>query len=231
MTFAPSNTPNPDEDRYDDCFLPSQPPRRNPGVYTLSANAQAMPAPGGFRTADSEIFGPQEPEEFQRPLRSTPHRSPSTHSGFEPKRAYERRNQFQEERRDLMDRLARSIVDCEEGANQAARQADAMHQAAESFRRHLAVIETIHPEDWADEELHLELSRAQSIVDEAQEDYDSALRHIDGLEPQSRSRFSVPKSKKGESFADALRTGFAFWLPLLVLGTVATILIVTAMGK
>mgnify|MGYP003638390107 CR=1 FL=1 len=242
MTFTPSIGQSPDDDEeHDDCFLPSHPqtqsqPQFQPEIHTFHANAAA--APSGFYQGDTGYHAEQDSTtSFERKVHHAQHelntlRQQRDHV-IQQKQAWqqihERRSKFQEERRDLMDRLSRSIVEYEEGAAQAVRQADAMNLAADSFRRHLAVIETIHPENWNDDEIHLELSRAQSIMDEALDDYSSAVTKISSLGVKGRS--SLAKSKLAGNYVQSLRSGLLSWLPLLILGIVAAVLIATALSR
>ncbi|MEM1294073.1 MAG: hypothetical protein AAGH89_01835 [Verrucomicrobiota bacterium] len=239
MTFTPSIGQNPDDDEeHDECFLPSQPDQFQPEVHTLRANALAAPHSEVYED-ELGLHRSQEPQaaSFQRKVHHAQHelnslrlqRDQVAHEKQKWQQIHDRRSKFQEERRDLMDRLSRSIVEYEEGANQAVRQAEAMNLAAESFRRHLAVIETIHPENWNDEEIHLELSRAQSIMDEAQEDYSSAVDKIAGL--NSKGLGSLANSKLAGTYVQSLRSGIFSWLPLLILGIVAAVLIATALSQ
>ncbi len=238
MTFAPSISPEPDDhhDAQRDCFLPlprKSAPAREPEIYTFHSNAHAASHEESFHPADATFYPAQNPGPGHPRDRSPAHSAPGANQlhNHEWRILHGRRTQFQEARRDLMDRLSRSIVELEDGAVEALRLAEAKKQAAESFRRHLAVIETIHPENWADHELHLELSRAQAIVDEAHEDFHATLGRLDGAGSKTRRlRFPMP-NLRGAGFFDALRAGFGFWLPILILGIVALILIVTALGK
>lgn len=239
MTFTPSIGQNPgDDEEHDECFLPSQPPQFQPEVHSLQANVATPPMSGVYRgNTDQHFDQPDSSASFQRKVHNTQHELNNLRLQREQvaqekqrwQQIHERRSKFQEERRDLMDRLSRSIVEYEEGAHQAVRQAEAMNLAAESFRRHLAVIETIHPEDWNDEEIHLELSRAQSIMDEAQEDYSSAINRISGM--GAKKLASLANSKLAGTYVQSLRSGFFSWLPLLILGIVAAVLIATALSR
>src|SRR6185436_17777970 len=91
----------------------------------------------------------------------------------------------------------------------------------ESFTQHLQHIEAIDPKSWNPTELHKELSRALSTVDDARAEFSQQRSRLQAAEDSS----DVPLPEVapdigglggGRSFMQWMQIGFAFSLPLIV---------------
>lgn len=146
--------------------------------------------------------------------------------------------EFHEGRREMIDKLSRSAVDFEKESQAAMRRAEALKLASKTFRQHMAMIECIRPEEWNPEGMHHELDRAIGIIGEASEDYDTEMLRIESLggvavpngRKKSKSSANMAGSGGEQTFLYWLRSGFAFTLPVVVLGLIALILVLTALG-
>src|SRR6266581_1499312 len=91
------------------------------------------------------------------------------------KRELEELSRRQEEldrgRAEMTDKLARALVVLEREAYSAQRRLEQIRVARESFAQHLELIEAIDPKSWNPSDLHKELSRALSTVDDARTEY------------------------------------------------------------
>lgn len=103
-----------------------------------------------------------------------------------------------------------------------------LEQCRTCFAAHLDKIQKFTPENWTRENLPEKLERATLSIDLATDEYEQAIAHFEG----SRSGgFLGRSSKRGRArqrnageFVSQLRNGFAFNLPVLVLGSVALVL-------
>jgi hypothetical protein len=102
-----------------------------------------------------------------------------------------------------------------------------IEQCRACFAAHLDKIQKFNPENWTRENLNEKLERANMAVDLAEDEFEQAAAHFAGS--RSGAIFGRP-SKGGRAhkhhhataeFMSNLRNGFAFNLPVLVLGTVA----------
>ena len=111
---------------------------------------------------------------------------------------------------------------------------DELEQARICFADHLEKINQLNPDGWNNESLRQDLTRAISILDLAEDEYEQALDHFSGGRSASvfGSTNSKPKrtntSNSGNEFLSTLSNGFAFNLPIILLGAAA--LIVYCMG-
>src|SRR2546430_3992109 len=91
------------------------------------------------------------------------------------KRELEELSRRQEEldrgRAEMVDKLTRSLVVLEREAYNAQKRLEQLRTTRESFGQHLELIEAIDPKSWDPADLHKELSRALSTVDDARTEY------------------------------------------------------------
>jgi DNA repair exonuclease SbcCD ATPase subunit len=104
-----------------------------------------------------------------------------------------------------------------------------LEQCRAVFAGHLDKIQKINPENWNRENLHEKLEKATVSIDLAADEYDQAAAHFEGSRAgaifgraSKRGRASTRGAAHSE-FATNLRNGFAFNLPILVLGGIALI--------
>src|SRR6266516_1821851 len=91
------------------------------------------------------------------------------------KRELEELSRRQEEldrgRAEMTDKLTRSLVVLEREAYNTQKRLEQIRATRESFSQHLELIEAIDPKSWDPADLHKELSRALSTVDDARTEY------------------------------------------------------------
>jgi hypothetical protein len=92
-----------------------------------------------------------------------------------------------------------------------------------TFAQHLDSLERINPKSWNNLDLHKELSKALSVVDDARAEYTKSLTKINAKSdsevispsaPRIEDAYELPRDD--ESFVVWLKRGFAFTLPLLI---------------
>ena len=102
---------------------------------------------------------------------------------------------------------------------------DQLEQCRTCFSDHLDKIHKHDPEKWTRGNLHEKLDKATTVTDMAADEYDQAAAYFEGTRsggifgnPTKGGRRRV-RSRKGESdFKVQLLSGFAFNLPIIVLG-------------
>ena len=102
-----------------------------------------------------------------------------------------------------------------------------LEQTRQSFAAHLTRIEKVEPEGWQREAFNGELTRALAMLDQAEEEFDSAVAHFSGGRAGGvfGSLSGGPKPRAGYGFGAGLKAGFAYNLPLLLLGVLALIIL------
>lgn len=150
--------------------------------------------------------------------------------------------EFQEGRAEMIEKLASSATEFEHESQALILRAEAMEEAAQSFRRHLGAIEQIRPEEWPRKDMHAGLDQALAVIKDASAEYETETKRIEALGGATSSSPRKKSGKVGEvvsslfssvekqSFFYWFRSGFAFTLPVIVLGLIALILILTAIG-
>jgi len=138
-----------------------------------------------------------------------------------------RQAELEDGRTEMADKLTRALVVLEREAYSAQNRLEQIRATRESFSQHLELIEAIDPRSWNPSDLHKELSRALSTVDDARTEYseqrsrlqvvgatggDAALPDVAG---------DVYGSNDGRSFGQWLQIGLALTLPLILFGAVA----------
>src|SRR5207249_12210519 len=111
------------------------------------------------------------------------------------KRELEELSRRQEEldrgRSEMTDKLTRSLVILEREAYNTQKRLEQLRATRESFTQHLELIEGIDPKSWNKADLHKELSRALSTVDDARTEYSDQRSRLQAT-GDSASDMSLP---------------------------------------
>jgi chromosome segregation ATPase len=138
-----------------------------------------------------------------------------------------RQDELEHGRTEMTDKLTRSLVVLEREAYNAQSRLEQIRAARESFGQHLELIEAIDPKSWNPSDLHKELSRALSTVDEARTEYNEqrSRLHAAGGNADDASLPDVAgdayESNAGRSFFQWFQIGIALTLPLIIFGAIA----------
>jgi DNA repair exonuclease SbcCD ATPase subunit len=140
-----------------------------------------------------------------------------------------RQEELERGRAEMTDKLTRSLVVLEREAYDTQRKLEQVRATRESFGEHLQHLEAIDPKSWNPAELHKELSRALSTVDDARTEFSqqrSRLQATAGVEsgelPEVTDDLGMPGG--GKSFAHWMQIGLALTLPLIIFGLIALLL-------
>src|SRR5437763_14406289 len=138
-----------------------------------------------------------------------------------------RQDELETGRTEMADKLTRALVVLEREAYSAQNRLEQIRATRESFSQHLELIEAIDPRTWNPADLHKELSRALSTVDDARTEYGEQRSRLqaagatggDAALPDVAP--DVYENNTGRSFLQWLDIGVALTLPLIIFGAVA----------
>src|SRR4029077_17435208 len=82
-----------------------------------------------------------------------------------------RQEELERGRAEMTDKLTRSLVILEREAYESQKKVEQLRATRESFTQHLQVLESIDPKTWNPSDLHKELSRALSVVDDSRAEF------------------------------------------------------------
>ena len=139
-----------------------------------------------------------------------------------------RQEELENGRAEMTDKLARALVVLEREAYNAQKRLEQLRATRESFGQHLELIEAIDPKSWNPADLHKELSRALSTVDDARTEYSEQRSRLQAADESAGGETSLPEVgagpyelSGGRSFSQWLQIGIALTLPLIIFGLVA----------
>ena len=143
-----------------------------------------------------------------------------------------RQEELERGRAEMTDKLSRSLVVLEREAYDTQKRLEQLRTMRESFGQHLELIEAIDPKSWNPAELHKELSRALSAVDDARGEYSQQKSRLqaagqstgDAAMPDVAPDVSDMLNEGGHTFSQWIQIGFALSLPLIVFGSIALFL-------
>jgi hypothetical protein len=138
-----------------------------------------------------------------------------------------KRGEFIEGRREIIEKLTYALTMLERKKVQAEREIEEINVIHDNFASHLAQAEGLDPPNWPSEELATDLVKALACVDQAKGAYAEAagrlaviFRSDEGHEENSADDPFHTTAPHQKPFAEMVREGFAYSLPLLVLGIV-----------
>jgi DNA repair exonuclease SbcCD ATPase subunit len=138
-----------------------------------------------------------------------------------------RQEELERGRTEMTDKLTRSLVVLEREAYNAQKRLEQIRATRESFGQHLELIEAIDPKTWNPADLHKELSRALSTVDDARTEYSDQRSRLQAT-GENASDTSLPdvasdayERNGGRTFFQWLQVGLALTLPLIIFGAIA----------
>lgn len=140
----------------------------------------------------------------------------------------EQKEDFLQGQIELNEKLTTAVTAMDREIFATRQEIEELEQARICFADHLSKIDQLNPEGWNNESLRQDLSRAISVLDLAEDEYEQAVTHFSS--GRSASIFGgATKSKRiSASTADSelltmFKNGFAFNFPLVLLGIVAMI--------
>jgi chromosome segregation ATPase len=142
-----------------------------------------------------------------------------------------RQEELERGRAEMTDKLTRSLVVLEREAYDTQKKLEQLKATHESFGQHLELLEAIQPKSWDSGDLHKELSRALSTVDDARAEFSQQRSRLHAGVDEESADVSLPEVSPafsagigGRTFGDWVRIGFAVTLPLIVFGFLALLI-------
>lgn len=143
-----------------------------------------------------------------------------------------RQEQLQAGKGEMLEKFTRAMVVLERENYEAKKRVELLESIHDTFAQHMDVLEAINPKSWEGLDMNKELTRALSAVDDARVEYANNLPRISPESDSSASDpvamgmgYQVDYSEPPKDFTYWLKSGFAFTLPLLILGIVIILLL------
>jgi len=138
-----------------------------------------------------------------------------------------RKQDFINSQLDLSERLNTALTSLERELYLSKQEIEDLEQTRKALVNHLQKIDSLHPESWPQGSVESELQQAFVTMDKAEEEYDQAVSYFRGT--RKGNVFGGPTSGgrsrlAGGEFRSALINGFAFNLPVILLGTIALVI-------
>jgi predicted RNase H-like nuclease (RuvC/YqgF family) len=150
-----------------------------------------------------------------------------------------RQEELERGRAEMSDKLTRSLVILEREAYDSQKKLEQLRVTHESFTQHLQQIEAIDPKAWNPGDLHKELSRSLSTVDDARAEFSQQRSRLQAAE-NANGDVALPEVASGvgglsggKTFFHWIQIGFAFSLPLIIFACLALLFFfwMTAKGQ
>jgi len=142
-----------------------------------------------------------------------------------------RQEELERGRAEMTDKLTRSLVVLEREAYETQKKLEQLRATRESFGQHLEILEGIDPKGWNSADLHRELSRALSTVDDARAEFSQQRSRLQAIATQDAEDVSLPEAAPevmrggGErSFGQWVLIGFALSLPLIAVALMSLLI-------
>ncbi len=139
-----------------------------------------------------------------------------------------RQEELERGRAEMTDKLTRSLVVLEREAYDSQKKLEQIRATRESFEQHLALLESIDPKSWNPTELHKELSRALSTVDDARAEFSQQRSRLTASSNDDTAEVALPEAAPdvglaggANTFIQWMQIGLALTLPLIVFGFIA----------
>src|SRR5881392_4073992 len=103
-----------------------------------------------------------------------------------------RQEELERGRAEMTDKLTRSLVVLERETYETQKKLEQLRNTRESFAQHLQMLEAIDPKAWNPADLHKELSRALSTVDDARAEFSQQRSRLQALATQDAENVRSP---------------------------------------
>src|SRR5438093_12116404 len=142
-----------------------------------------------------------------------------------------RQEELERGRAEMTDKLTRSLVVLEREAYETQNKLEQLRATRESFGQHLEILEGIDPKGWNPSDLHRELSRALSTVDDARAEFSQQRSRLQSIATHDSEDVSLPEAapevagtRGRRAFGQWVLIGFAFSLPLITVALIGLVI-------
>lgn len=143
-----------------------------------------------------------------------------------------KQDELERGRAEMIEKLSRSLVVIERQTYDAEKRVEQLKTSSVAFSKHLSALERIDPKGWANEDLHKELSKALSSVDDARVEYSKSITKInvgsedEVIDPHASNEYGEYLPGEESNFAAWFKRGLAFTLPLILFGLTALVVFI-----
>jgi hypothetical protein len=137
----------------------------------------------------------------------------------------------------MTDKFTRSLVVLEREAYDTQKKLEQIRATRESFEQHLTLLEAIDPKSWNPADLHKELSRSLSTVDDARAEFSQQRSRLSVAAGDEMADAALPEAAPdvsggsgAHSFIQWMQIGLAFTLPVIVFGLIALMIFLWMSG-
>ncbi|MDG1891845.1 MAG: hypothetical protein P8L18_11085 [Verrucomicrobiota bacterium] len=117
-----------------------------------------------------------------------------------------RRTEFSKGREEMVRKLTQGAAILEEEETHARRQIEATSKALEEFKEHLEKVQNLSEENWQEQSLNRELTRALVTVENARKEWIGTVDRFPALNPKSKRNFKPKQSSVGGSESGGTQT-------------------------
>ena len=132
-----------------------------------------------------------------------------------------RKHAFLGSQAEISERLATSLTQIDRVLFEMRQETEDLEQTRQCFAEHVARIDKFDPQTWSRQNMAENLERALTAIGHADEEYQQAAQHFDGTRSGAifgRGRRRGGRAGNNSEFLVNLRNGFAFNLPIVLLG-------------
>lgn len=146
-----------------------------------------------------------------------------------------RQDSLEQGRSDMQDKLTRALVVVQREIEESQKRVEQMQAIYNSFTQHLHQIESINARSWLPQDLPRELSKALSSVEDARAEYIKAQAKLsvdtsgEVALPMQEMDYQVGEEERGFNYW--LKSGFAFTLPIQVIGVIALLVYIWSVSS
>lgn len=142
-----------------------------------------------------------------------------------------RKRAFLSQQVELTEKLSAAITLIDRELYEIREETEQIEQCRVCFSEHLDKIQKHDPEKWTRDNLHEKLDRATAVTDMAADEYDQAAAYFEGTRaggifgrPSKNVSRKAKSRQNGSEFVEQFIKGFAFNLPILVMGGVGLVI-------
>lgn len=148
-----------------------------------------------------------------------------------------RQEELERGRVEMTDKFTRSLVVLEREAYDTQKKIEQIRATRESFEQHLNLLETIDPKSWNQGDLHKELSRSLSVVDDARAEFSQQRSRLSVAAGDDAADVALPEAGAdmhrggAHSFFQWVQIGLALSLPLIAFALLALLIVFMMSGR
>lgn len=133
-----------------------------------------------------------------------------------------RRQDFVDGQIEILEKLDHSVQAIDREIFESRQELKELEEARKTFASHLQTLQAMDPRKWNKAKMSEEVSNAMDVLERCENDFEDISSQIS--EGRRRGFLATKKGATNETFSHTLRQGFAFNLPIIILGIIALLL-------